>query len=158
MYGRLLITRLDMNVHSLLCIAARSRKKNLSISFNFFFFLSLFVFLSLYSFLSTPFFLFRLVFLCVLLSLFLFTCVVQCYSFEMFRNSNIPAMLLQIFRHPCCLLAWSDYFFAGIAILGRFGVNQIVRDLRNFLSLVGVNKKERKSSKSRTIWLSQKTT
>ena len=29
-------------------------------------------------------------------------------------------MLLQIFRHPCCLVAWSDYFFTGIAILGRF--------------------------------------
>ena len=29
------------------------------------------------------------------------------------------AMLLQIFRRPCCLVAWSD-FFAGIAILGRF--------------------------------------
>ena len=28
-------------------------------------------------------------------------------------------MLLQIFFHPCCLVAWSD-FFAGIAILGRF--------------------------------------
>ena len=29
-------------------------------------------------------------------------------------------MLLQIFRQPWCLVAWSDFFFAGIAILGRF--------------------------------------
>ena len=29
-------------------------------------------------------------------------------------------MLLWIFRQPCCLVAWSDFFFAGIAILGRF--------------------------------------
>ena len=29
-------------------------------------------------------------------------------------------MLLQIFRHPCSLVAWSDIFFAGIAILGCF--------------------------------------
>ena len=30
------------------------------------------------------------------------------------------AMLLQLFRHPCRLVARSDYFFAGIPILGRF--------------------------------------
>ena len=28
-------------------------------------------------------------------------------------------MLLQLFRHPCSLVAWSDFLFAGIAILGR---------------------------------------
>ena len=36
--------------------------------------------------------------------------ILSCYV-----TADIPSALL-----PCCLVAWSDFFFAGIAILGRF--------------------------------------
>ena len=36
------------------------------------------------------------------------------------RGLNIrTAMLLQLFRHPCCLVAWSDFFLLEFP-LGRF--------------------------------------
>ena len=44
-------------------------------------------------------------------------------------------MLLQIFRHTCCLVAWSDIFLLEFPSQDIFRLNQIVRDLLDFLSL-----------------------
>ena len=60
-------------------------------------------------------------------------------------------MLLQIFCHPCSLVALlpGQIFFCWNCHQVVFWLNQIVRDLRGFLPLVGVDKKERKKEREK---------
>ena len=51
--------------------------------------------------------------------------------------------------HPCSLFAWSDFFLLELPSWVVFWLNQIVRDLRGFLSLAGVDKKERKKEREK---------